>query len=150
MQIIKKPKILYTISLGTDLLLYLTGTIALGCKILLNSKKPFLIKSKCLTILKPPEVLPAEPPINIKPKNINNKKGVQDVQSAVTNPVVETIDTTWNKECRITPSILLNNEISSLTKKLELKKKINATTSEKKITNFKYKLHSSSMLILLN
>ena len=62
------------ISLLTTLPLYREGIIALGCKALLNSKKPLLIISKCLTILIPPEVLPAEPPKNISPKKKNGHK----------------------------------------------------------------------------
>ena len=38
---------------NTDLLLYLTGTIALGCRILLNSKNPFLIIINDAIFLRP-------------------------------------------------------------------------------------------------
>jgi hypothetical protein len=57
------------------------------------------------------------------------------------------MDTTWNKECRITPSILLKRDMSSLAKKFELKKTINATIKEKNNINLKYKLNSSSNFI---
>ena len=40
------------------------------------------------TPLIPPEVDPAEPPINIKPKKRIVKRGVQAVKSDVTKPVV--------------------------------------------------------------
>src|SRR5690606_34077377 len=76
---IKKARILNTISPVTALLLYLTGNTALGCKALLNSKNPFLIRIKCLTTLTPPEVLPAEPPRNMSPKKNTNNKGVHKV-----------------------------------------------------------------------
>ena len=101
---------LKTISPETVLLLYLTGTTALGCNERLNSINPFLINNKCLTTFTPPEVLPAEPPRNISPKKNTNKNGVHDVKSAVTKPVVVTMEITWNKPClnddSISPKII--------------------------------------------
>ena len=70
---------LYVISFETDEVLYLNGIIACGCKIFLNCKTPFFMINKCLIILNPPDVLPADPPKNIIPKNNNKSKGVQDV-----------------------------------------------------------------------
>ena len=85
---IKKAMILNTIPLLTDLLLYRTGMIPLGCRDLLNSKNPFLIMIMCLTIFTPPAVEPAEAPKNINTKKSTVKKGDQMEKSADTNPVV--------------------------------------------------------------
>ena len=60
----------------------------------MNSRKPFLIRIRCLDILIPPEVDPDEAPINIKPKNNIVKNGVQAAKLPLTNPVVVTIATT--------------------------------------------------------
>ena len=75
-------------------MLCLKGKIAFGCKDLLNSRKPFFIKIRCRKTLTPPDVDPEEPPKNIIPKNNIVRKGVQEIKSPVTNPVVVTIATT--------------------------------------------------------
>ena len=85
---------LNTISLDTDLLLYLTLIIAFGWMDLLNSKNPFFIIMICRTNFTPPAVDPAEAPKNIKKKNTIVKKGVQMVKSADTKPVVVITETT--------------------------------------------------------
>ena len=63
----------------------------MGCKDLLNSNTPFLISIKCLKILTPPDVDPDDPPRNIIPKKNMVIKGVYEIKSPVTNPVVVTI-----------------------------------------------------------
>jgi len=47
-------------------------------------------------ILIPPAVDPAIPPRNIKTKSINCEKTGHCSKSAVTNPVVVMMETTWN------------------------------------------------------
>ena len=74
--------------------MYLNGKIALGCKDLLNSKKPFFIRIRCLEIFIPPDVDPDEAQKNIKPKNSIVKNGDQPAKSPVTNPVVVMTATT--------------------------------------------------------
>ena len=51
-----------------------TGITALGCNLLLNSNKPFLIMIIILTIFIPPLVLPADPPEKRNKKKINDMK----------------------------------------------------------------------------
>ena len=84
---------------STTWLLCLNGKIAFGCKDLLNSNKPFLIKIKWRNTFTPPDVDPEDPPRNIIPKNSIVKKGVQEIKSPVTKPVVVTRATTWKREC---------------------------------------------------
>ena len=95
----KNAKIFTTTSFFTTEWLYLSGKIAFGCNDLLNSRKPFLIRIRCLEILIPPEVDPDEAPINISPKNNIVKNGVQAAKSPVTKPVVVIIATTWKRAC---------------------------------------------------
>ena len=75
MYTIKNPRMLYVMSFETGDELYRNGIIALGCKIFLNCKNPFLIISKWRIILNPPDVLPADPPKNIIPKNNKRTNG---------------------------------------------------------------------------
>ena len=74
-------------------------TIAFGWRALLNSNIPLLIIIKCLTIFIPPEVEPAEPPKNIKPKNKRVRNGDHIEKSPVTNPVVVITAITWKIAC---------------------------------------------------
>ena len=88
-----------TIGFSTTELLCLKGIIAFGCRDLLNSKIPFLIRIKCRKILTPPDVDPEDPPKNIIPKKNIVIKGVHEIKSPVTNPVVVVMATTWNRAC---------------------------------------------------
>ena len=73
--------------------------MALTCRVLLNSRSPFLMINKCRITLIPPAVEPAEPPKKNKPKKKMVKKGVQLVKSAETNPVVVITVTTAKRAC---------------------------------------------------
>ena len=77
----------------------LTGMIALGCNAFLNSKKLFFNMTTCLTTLTPPLVEPAEPPVKKSAKKIPVAKKLHMVKSAVTKPVVVTIEVTINNPC---------------------------------------------------
>ena len=96
---IKKAAILYTILWSKKEPLKRDLTIAFGWRALLNSNIPLLIITKCLTIFIPPEVEPAEPPKNIRPKNKRVRNGDHIEKSPVTNPVVVTTAITWKIAC---------------------------------------------------
>ena len=63
------------------MLLILTGKIAEGCNSRLNSNILFFKIIKCLTILTPPDVEPAEAPTNISRKKIIVIAEDQEVKS---------------------------------------------------------------------
>ena len=64
------------------------------CNWRLNSMREFLAMMRCLTIFTPPAVEPADPPINIKVKNIKATLLPQVVKSELAKPVVVNTDTT--------------------------------------------------------
>lgn len=99
---------LKTIVLCTVLPSYLTGIMALGCKVFLNSKKLFFNMIICRITLTPPLVDPAEPPVKNKAKKIPVAKKLHMVKSAETNPVVVMIEVTINKACLMALSVSPN------------------------------------------
>ena len=76
----------------------LTGTSALGCTSCTTSRWPCFHSSSQRTTFMPPEVEPAQPPMNVDSIRITGSAPGQCVKSSVKKPEVVCIDTAWNSE----------------------------------------------------
>ena len=81
-----------------------TGITSSGCSVCRSSRRSDRPRRRWRTTLTELPVEPAEPPTNISPTSSIRANVVQDVKSALENPVVVVIETTWNTPWRIAAS----------------------------------------------
>ena len=82
-----------------------------GCEMERISFAAYFTSKITLDTLKPPPVLPAQAPINIRSIRMVFDNRGQVLKSVVAYPVVETIEATWKTEFLIASDILLDIDI---------------------------------------